>query len=214
MEKKENKFLIFLRRNSAYLILALCIIAVGLSVSIMIISKSNSPAINLNTPTINENPTDSVIPDEPSDSVDKPIVEVVNFIMPVENAISVARYSDKVVWNSTLERYSSHKATDFFAESGTSVLCVYDGTIKSVENSLLKGVSVTVDHGNGLKSVYNSIEANEDLQEGATVYKGDALGTVSTNNKTEHLDGAHLHFEVWENGEKVDPNKYLISEGK
>ena len=214
MEKKENKFLIFLRRNSAYLILALCIIAVGLSVSIMIISKSNSPAINLNTPTINENPTDSVIPDEPSDSVDKPIVEVVNFIMPVENAISVARYSDKVVWNSTLERYSSHKATDFFAESGTSVLCVYDGTIKSVENSLLKGVSVTVDHGNGLQTVYNSLSEVVLVSEGQVVKSGDILGYVSASNRQESKDGAHLHFEVVEDGNSIDPIKYMVFDEK
>ena len=57
-------------------------------------------------------------------------------------------------------------------------------------------------------------EVNESLEVGASVNKGDELGVVSTNNRTEYKDGAHLHFEVLENGVKVDPYKYLLTEEK
>jgi murein DD-endopeptidase MepM/ murein hydrolase activator NlpD len=135
--------------------------------------------------------------------------------MPVQGASIIKDYvGASVVYNQTLGLYTGHKAIDFAAEEGTVVSCVYDGVVESIEISKVNGTTVTVDHGNGLKSVYNSIEAVESLQEGATVLKGDALGTVSTNNKTEHLDGAHLHFEVLENGVKTDPYKYLLTEEK
>ena len=135
--------------------------------------------------------------------------------MPVQGASIIKDYvGASVVYNQTLGLYTGHKAIDFAAEEGTAVSCVYDGVIESIEISKVNGTTVMVDHGNGLKSVYNSIEAVESLQEGATVLKGDALGTVSANNKTEYLDGAHLHFEVWENGEKIDPTKYLTIDGK
>jgi len=42
---------------------------------------------------------------------------------------------------------------DFAADAGTNVVAVYDGTIESVTTSYLQGTTVTIDHGNGLKSV-------------------------------------------------------------
>lgn len=136
------------------------------------------------------------------------------FDMPVDGEIIKDYVGASVIYNQTLGVYTGHKAIDFSASEGSVVSCVYDGVIESIEISKINGTTVTVDHGNGLMTVYNSIEANENLTEGMTVKKGDALGVVSTNNKTEYLDGAHLHFEVLEDGEKVDPNKYLVSEGK
>ncbi len=65
------------------------------------------------------------------------------------------------------------------------------------------------DHGDGLVSVYNSVEANDDIVEGKTLKKGDEIGVVSTNNRQEYKDGAHLHFEVYESDKRVSPLKYL-----
>ncbi|MBQ3166493.1 MAG: M23 family metallopeptidase, partial [Clostridia bacterium] len=74
--------------------------------------------------------------------------------------------------------------------------------------------TVTIDHGKGLKTVYNSIEPIEGLASGQKVEKGQVIGKVSTNNKQEYKDGPHLHFEVWENGESISPLKYLTVEEK
>ena len=64
-------------------------------------------------------------------------------------------------------------------------------------------------HGNNLKTVYNSIEVKDGLVEGANVEQGFVIGYVSDNNRQEYKDGPHLHFEVWENGEKISPYKYI-----
>ena len=58
--------------------------------------------------------------------------------------------------------------------------------------------------------MYNSVEAKEGLKKGQKVAKGEVVATVSDNNRQEYKDGAHLHFEVYENETKVDPNKYLM----
>ena len=58
------------------------------------------------------------------------------------------------------------------------------------------------------------MEANENLAEGQKVKKGDTIATVSDNNRQEYKDGAHLHFEVIENGKKIDPETYLLSAEK
>ena len=135
--------------------------------------------------------------------------------MPVSGGEIIKDYSgSSVVYNQTLGVYSGHKAIDFGASEGASVLCVYDGVVESITTSKVNGTTVTIDHGDGLKTVYNSIEAREDLLEGMSLSKGDVIGEVSTSNKTEYLDGAHLHFEVIENGDKIDPQKYLVTESK
>ena len=40
------------------------------------------------------------------------------------------------------------------------------------------------------------------------------IATVAEANGKEYKDGAHLHFEIFENGKNVDPAKYLTLEEK
>ena len=219
-KQTENRFLIFLRRNMLYLILSACILAVGLSITLMLINQqgNNSAVVEPDVPTIIDPVPDEPdgpviepdIPEDPVTPVDKPII----FIMPVENSTSIGAYSETMVWNSTLNRFSAHLAIDFYADEGTPVLAVYDGVVESVETSLIKGTSITIDHGNGLKTVYNSLADGDMVVKGQSVKQGDIIGDVSISNRQEYKDGAHLHFEVFENGEKIDPVKYLNFEEK
>lgn len=226
---KSSKVANFIRKNAYYLAFVLCLAVLAVITIALVASGNGNGSLqtgndnqveepdNNQTQTPDNNqtqtPGNSETPDNQEE--EKPTVSVIEFAMPVANGTIIKDYvGASVVYNQTLGLYTGHKAIDFAAEEGASVLCVYNGVIESIETSKVNGTTVIVDHGNGLKSVYNSIEASEHLQEGASVYKGDVIGTVSTNNKTEYLDGAHLHFEVLENGEKIDPNKYLIGEGK
>ncbi len=229
---KNSKVTDFIRRNSYYLAFVLCLAVLAVITVALVMTGSNDNTLqtgggnqiedgggsndNTQEPSDDVNQTPSGDENQNQPSVDeKPTVSVIVFDMPVQGASIIKDYvGASVVYNQTLGLYTGHKAIDFAAEEGTVVCCVYDGVVESIEISKVNGTTVTVDHGNGIKSVYNSIEAVDSLQEGATVLKGDELGAVSTNNKTEHLDGAHLHFEVWENGEKIDPTKYLTIEGK
>ena len=225
---KNSKVTDFIRRNAYYLAFVLCLAVLALITVALVLSGSSDNTL----PTGGNNQIEDVggSTDDSNDQTstddnnqtqlppvedEKPTVSVVVFDMPVQGASIIKDYvGASVVYNQTLGLYTGHKAIDFAAEEGTVVSCVYDGVVESIEISKVNGTTVTVNHGNGLKTVYNSIEVIDSLQEGATVLKGDSLGTVSANNKTEYLDGAHLHFEVWENGEKIDPTKYLTIDGK
>ena len=94
------------------------------------------------------------------------------------------------------------------------VFAVAKGTVKSVETSMLTGVTVTIDHGDGLVSVYNSLADAEWVSVGDVVNKGDTIGEVSTSNRQEYKAGAHLHFEMKKDGELIDPGAYLVFEEK
>ncbi len=227
--KKSTAVLTFFKRNAVYLVLALCVLALGVATTLVLINRSSdSGELNNNPPVIEQpdnnapvdKPSDDILPDlpveNPSDDIipDVPVVEPITFAMPVASSTSVLEYSDTMVFNSTLNRFTAHLAIDFFAPEGTEVMAVYGGTVKKVENTLLKGVSITIEHGNGLETVYNSLADGDLVSVGMTVKKGDVIGHVSTSNRQEYKSGAHLHFEVIENGENIDPAKYLVFEEK
>ncbi len=223
--KKSTSVLTFLKRNAVYFVLALCVLALGIATTFVLINRSKTTG-ELNAPPSIEQPDtpvdtpEDVIPDSPvinpnpDNQPSQPVVEPITFIMPVANATSVENYSDTMVFNSTLNRFTAHLAIDFFAPEGTEVLAVFGGTVKSVENTLLKGVTVTIDHGDGLVTVYNSLADGDSVSVGMKVKKGDVIGHVSTTNRQEYKAGAHLHFEVMENGELINPAKYLVFEEK
>ncbi len=137
------------------------------------------------------------------------------FVLPVEDGEVMKEYTAaSVVYNKTLGVYTGHMALDIGGKEGAKVYAAYDGQIESVVTTYLEGTSVTVNHGNGLKTVYNSIEVADGMEVGKSLRKGDVIGSISTNNRQEYKDGPHLHFEVWENGNKISPYKYLTVDEK
>ncbi|MBO5927947.1 MAG: M23 family metallopeptidase [Clostridia bacterium] len=191
----------FIKRNALYLILILCVMAVGLSATFMVLNNIQSDDLTVDAP------LDDVVGETQKPSV-------IYFIMPVENPVSVDSYAYTMVWNETMNRYTAHVGIDYFADEGTPVKAVYDGIVESVETDLIKGVTVTIDHGNGLKTIYNSLQDADFIPVGKSVKTGDTIGHVSVSNRTEYKRGAHLHFEVSENGETIDPEKYFQEENK
>lgn len=224
-EKKNNSLLSFVKRNLYYLVIGASLIIIATVIAIVLItnktpdqagtSEKPNPGTESVLPSESEKDPDSEQP-KPSDSEkepdsEKPTDTKIVFSLPVTNSTVSKNYtSSTVVFNKTLGVYTGHMGIDFSAEAGTEVLAVYDGVIESITTSYLQGTTVTIDHGNGLKSVYNSIEAAENLAEGQKVEKGDVIGAVSDNNRQEYKDGAHLHFEVVENGKRIDPETYLL----
>ena len=130
--------------------------------------------------------------------------------MPVSDATVGTAYT--FWYNSTLNRYNLHTGVDFKADAGTSVTAAYAGTVESITDTLLEGGKVIIDHGNGLKTEYASIDVAPGLSAGDKVAQGDVIGSVSAAADVmgnEYNEGAHLHFEVTQNGESIDPVTYL-----
>lgn len=216
--KQERTVWNFFKRNAAYIILALCVLAIGLAITLVMVNRSaelsaqndKREQVKVVTPEPTDDPSTPV--QEPIDDTpvpDVPVVKVISFTMPVENATAVEDYTETLAYNSTLKRFEAHKAIDFFAEDGTPVYAAYDGVVSDVKTTLLTGTTVTIDHGNGLFTVYNSLTDGDKVFVGQSVKQGAEIGTVSTSNRQESKEGAHLHFQVVENGETINPAKYL-----
>ncbi len=144
---------------------------------------------------------------------DTPTVDETGMLTPI---VSVSVSNDYgFFYNQTLNCYYHHDGVDFMADEGTEIVAVEAGTIESIyTGDVLSGTEIVVDHGNGLKTLYRFVEAKEGLKAGDSVKKGDVIATVAEANGDEYKDGAHLHFEILENGKKVDPAKHLTLEEK
>lgn len=217
--KNQSKTLNFFRRNAAYIVLALCVLAIGLTAALVTVTRSNmldaeddarqqAQVDNTTDVEENENPTSG------EEQPETPVAKMFSFIIPVERTTAVEDYSDGLVYNATLKRYEAHKAMDFFAEQGTPVYAAEDGVITDINTTLLTGTTVTIDHGNGVYTVYNSLADGDMVFVGQTVKQGAQIGEVSSSNRQEASEGAHLHFYVLENGETINPAKYLASAEK
>ncbi len=195
------------RKYLFYIVLALCLVALGLGITFACLA-AKKPPIDSGTVKVDDNKGSD-------DEKDEPVVKTIVFKVPVDGGSVVKDYSmDKLVYSSTLTRYSTHSGIDFSGKSGASVVAAYDGVVESVETGLLEGTVITIDHGNGLKSVYKSVLDDSMVTVGKTVKAGDKIGVISTSCKQEYKDGEHLHFEVFENGKSVNPMKYIITEEK
>ena len=67
------------------------------------------------------------------------------------------------------------------------------------------GNRIVIDHGGGIKTTYNHL-ATIGVSVGQQVSGGAQIGGVGT---TGNSTGCHLHYEVMENGQTVNPASYL-----
>lgn len=209
--KGEKKLYLFTAIGCAVVLLAVIIVAVAISGNQTQEGKKNSSS-SISAPAPDDS---SSAPDSSSGGQEEKPVDgsTEGMIMPVE---SVTVSNDYGFWyNKTLNSYYEHKGMDFVAEAGTEVLAVQAGTVESIyKEDLLSGTEIVVDHGNGLKTVYRFVEEAEGLKVGDKVEKGQTIGKIAEANGDEYKEGAHLHFEILQNGANVDPAKHLTLEEK
>lgn len=98
-----------------------------------------------------------------------------------------------------------HKGIDFNARTGDSVLAVADGVVSYSGVRSGYGNVVEIDHGNGYVTRY-AHNSRLLLQVGELVRAGEEVAKAGSTGRST---GAHVHFEVWENGRVINPRQFL-----
>ena len=98
-----------------------------------------------------------------------------------------------------------HKGVDFEANTGDPVLAVGDGVVTFSGVRSGYGNVVEVDHGNGYVTRY-AHNSRLVSQVGDLVRGGQEIAKAGSTGRST---GAHVHFEVWENGVVVNPHQFL-----
>ena len=99
-----------------------------------------------------------------------------------------------------------NSGVDYVSSNTFDVVSVLDGTVISVEENDLLGTTIEVRHSNNLISVYQSL-SDVVVEENMVVVQGQVLAKSGTSNINKEL-GNHLHFELYYNGEIVNPEEY------
>ena len=84
----------------------------------------------------------------------------------------------------------------------------YDNLKGSVGN-ISYGNCIKLDNGNGYDTLYAHMQKGLLVKNGDFVKKGQRLGYMSDSGNAY---GKHLHFEVWKNGNRINPTEYLDKE--
>ena len=99
-----------------------------------------------------------------------------------------------------------HYAVDVVAAVDTPVKAIANGTVIFSEWTTETGYVIILEHKDGLLSVYKHNGSLSKAQ-GDVVSVGEVIAAVG--NTGELTTGPHLHFELWNNGNPVNPQDYI-----
>ena len=228
-ENKSGKLEKFLAGKGFYIVLALCIVVIGISVW-SIANHSVAKNVDIDSgvsledggegdtaPVMSEATPSPVIEDMDISDADETGVYTQNdvwsepqkWVWPVEGEVSREYSVDALKYDVTMDDWRTHDALDISAEQGTAVCAAADGTVTSVEKDDLYGTTVTIDHGAGMKSSYSNLEDTPTVAAGDSVEAGDTIGAVGTSAICEISQAPHVHVQVFKDGNSVNPQNYL-----
>ena len=139
------------------------------------------------------------------DNNDISTAEQSDYIFPVDGEIIMEYSMDMPIYWQTLDQYMVHKGVDIAAKKETPVQACAGGTVTKIDKNSKMGVTVEINHGNGMISVYSNL-ANDDLIElGEVVTQGTIIGKIGQSTMFEFDSPDHLHFEMWQGNEPIDP---------
>lgn len=101
-----------------------------------------------------------------------------------------------------------HMGIDFVIKTGTPVFAAANGYVVFADYTTKDGYMIILNHNNGYISVYKHCSVllkrvRETVLQGETIALSGNTGEIST--------GPHLHFEIWKDGQPIDPKTVLIN---
>lgn len=100
-----------------------------------------------------------------------------------------------------------HFGVDIVAPENEAIKSCLDGTVVFAEWTVETGYVIQVQHSGNLLSIYkhNAVLLKET---GDFVNAGEAISIIG--NSGELTTGPHLHFELWYQGNPIDPRDYMV----
>lgn len=108
------------------------------------------------------------------------------------------------------DTYIQNSGIDLIAENTFDVISILSGTVTNVKDDETLGKIVEIKHNNEYISIYQSL-SEVSVKKGDSVTQGQVIGKSGTNELDKEI-GNHLHFELYVNGQTVDPTLYLNKE--
>lgn len=177
-----------------------------------VVSEDIPQDISEDPPSVDE--PEHAVPTTETETVELPEVHVEPVapsltVQPLSGEVVAAFSMDALAYNPTTDDWRTHNGIDISAGIGSEVCAACDGTVLSVTDDALMGITVTVEGTDGYVTTYANLAADPSVSENDSVSAGDIIGLVGATSKIEATASPHLHFSVFKNGEAVDPAEYL-----
>lgn len=145
----------------------------------------------------------------------KPIVPYTN-----QNVKIGKTYYDYLAEESSQEKaiikhdntYIQNTGIDYINSDTFDVVAILDGTVEKITEDDSAGKTVEIKHKDNSISIYGSL-SEISVKKGDSVSQGQQIGKSGSNEIDKDL-GNHLHFEIYNNGQNVNPEVYLNTEQK
>ncbi|CAM3695965.1 M23 family metallopeptidase [Cohnella lubricantis] len=116
-----------------------------------------------------------------------------------------------VEWNNS---FTAHMGVDYANKTDNTksfeVLAALSGKVMVADMNPVNGYEVEIQSPDGYVTVYQSLEDLK-VQVGDEVKQGDVIA-MAGRSEVEKDEGVHVHFEVRNNGQPVDPNTLIQAE--
>jgi len=100
-----------------------------------------------------------------------------------------------------------HYGIDIVGPENEPIKSTLDGTVVLASWSAETGYTIAIQHSNNLISVYKHNSALLKKM-GDYVKAGEPIAIIG--NTGEQTTGPHLHFELWYNGNAINPKQYMV----
>ena len=98
-----------------------------------------------------------------------------------------------------------HNGVDFAGKPDSPIVVTADGVVRHAGWVPSFGQTILVDHGFGYSTLYAHTTGIQ-VKAGDVVKRGDKIATMGSSGRST---GTHLHYEVWKDGEAVNPRNYF-----
>ena len=134
-------------------------------------------------------------PDDPDSFEPQPMSQF--FFFPPLNGIITNHFNSA----------QRHFGIDIVADEGEPIKATLDGTVIFSTWTLATGYTIGIQHANNLISVYKH-NSNILKEEGSFVKAGEVIAIIGESGTLS--TGTHLHFELWFNGNPINPIDYIV----
>ena len=132
-----------------------------------------------------------------------------DYAPPLDGRIQMEYSMDMPIYSKTLDQYMTHPGVDLAAPLSTKVKAIADGTITKVSEDDRYGMTVEINHGNGIVSTYSNLAEQGLAEMGDVVQQGQIIGAVGETALFEIMEQSHLHLEMTKDSAYVDPTDYI-----
>lgn len=169
--------------------------------------ETGEAAASVKTPVVDSQDTQAQRED--ADAEGESESEAADYIAPVSGKIQKEYSMDMPIYSKTLDQYMTHPGMDIAAPLSTQVKAAAAGTVTKVSEDDRYGMTVEINHGNGVITIYSNLAAEGLAEMGDVVKQGQVIGAVGETALFESMEQGHLHLEMTKDSALVNPADYI-----